>query len=84
MATHGERIVALETEIKIEIPAIKTTIENNHKELKEILTKNGNGKPKHTDSKWMSSSTKDFVIRWLMRGAITTVAGKSLFDSLLK
>ena len=37
MPTHGERIVKLETIIELEIPAIKNTIDGNHKEIKKNI-----------------------------------------------
>ena len=57
MATHGERIVKLETIIELEIPAIKKTIDNNHKEIKKnigevkTLIENGNGKLRDNNGK---------------------------------
>ena len=38
----------------------------------------------HTNGKFMSAATKDLIIRWGMRLAIATVAGKSLLDSITK
>ena len=57
MPTHGERIIKLETIIDIEIPAIKDTIKENHKEIKKniaevkTLIQNGNSKPRYNNGK---------------------------------
>ena len=49
--------------------------------VKEAIPQPVNG---HKDSKWISAETKDFIIKWFIRGGIGLVAGKSMLDLIPK